>query len=131
MPHHSLYVQIAARYLEAARLTASTIPEASTFATYHAFESIACAWIRSRNRNVPLSHPTKLKLFLTLSNGQPFRRGAAVLEIELNAQRNRMLYPVPGGAGTYSLPETFATEFAAQNLIRRVAGLMSAITPHL
>lgn len=131
MPPHSLYVQIATRYLEAAKLTAATIPEASIFATYHAFESITCAWIRSRHRGVPLSHPTKLRLFLTLSNGQPFRRGAAVLEIELNAQRNRMLYPVPSGAGTYSLPENFATEFSARDLIRRVSGLIAQITPRL
>src|SRR4051812_31405151 len=131
MPHHTLYQQIALRYIDAASTLELTIPEVSTFATYHAFESIACAWIRSRNRKVPRKHADKLLRFLALSSGQGFRRGAAVLEVELNAQRNRMLYPTLNGLGHYVLPETLITGAQATKLRHRVDGLINQIIPHL
>ena len=78
-----------------------------------------------------MKHMAKLRLFLTLSNGQGFRRGAAALEIELNARRNRMLYPTFDGSGLYVLPETLITVGEARDLMRRVAGLVAQITPLL
>lgn len=131
MPHYSLYERIASRYIQAAGLTVASIPEAGAFATYHAFESIACAWIRSRNRPVPKSHARKLELFLALSRGRSFFRGAVALEIEISAQRNQMLYPVSKGAGVFGLPEDFMTAAKARDLHRRVTGLIALISVQL
>ena len=131
MPSPKQYQRIAERYATAAGITNSVIPEASGFSTYHAFESIGCAWIRHRGYRIPRPHLAKINLFVRLCRGYRFGRGAATLASVLSALRNQMLYPVPDGTGNYILPETVISAQDAANLLHRVQGLIQHISSNL
>ena len=133
MPRPQQFQRIATRYLEVAQLTSAPVPEASAFCSYHAFESIGCAWIRSRGHPVTRrsSHISKINLFVTLSRGETFRIGVARLGIVLNSLRNKMLYPVPNGVGTFDLPERHMNARDAADLLRRVRGIVAAVDRRL
>jgi hypothetical protein len=131
LPQPELYRRISERYSRASDLTVSQVPEASGFAAYHAFESIGGAWIRHNGRNVPLRHTAKLNQFVILSHGRNFKRGVTVLAIILSSLRNNMLYPRPDGIGGYELPETLLSSRDAEDLLRRVAGVIRRVSSQL
>lgn len=131
MPDPRQYERIAWRYLDAGNLTSAGVPEAAGFAAYHSFESIGAAWIRHHGRIVPARHVSKLNSFQSLSVGFTFGHGVAHLAILLTAVRNKLLYPVPDGVGGYSLPETVLGSHGAQDLLRRVRGIVTIVSGEL
>lgn len=131
MPQPEQYRRISERYAQAAELTNRNVPEASGFEAYHAFESIGAAWIRHCGQTVPRHHKTKLTHFVRLCRGRRFGRGAAVLAQALNGLRNRMLYPIPDANGNFELPENHISTQDAQDMVRRVRGLIRHVEADL
>jgi hypothetical protein len=123
-----MYEQIADRYLDAGGHLQDNIHEASLFASYHSFESIACAWLRHIGQQAhPLPHPEKIRRFILNSRNYRFNRQAATIGGVLQAMRNTFLYPTSDGRGGYQSPENKYSNANARQLLRdvgRVVGLV-------
>jgi len=131
MPQPEQYRRISERYAQAAEFTDGNVPEASGFDAYHAFESIGAAWIRHCGQMVPRSHKGKMRHFIQLCRGRRFGRSAAALAGVLNGLRNRMLYPIPDVNGNFDLPENQISSEDAEDMIRRVRGIIRQVEADL
>jgi HEPN domain-containing protein len=121
-----VYREIAERHLVAARAVLDRgLPDIAAFHCYHAFESIACAAIALRSRDIPRRHDAKLHRFVALSRGLPFSFGATTLAQIMNPTRSLSLYPTIS-ASIASPREAFDIS-TAENLLRRVEGFLAAV----
>ena len=127
MPRPDQYKKISERYLEASDNLLNSIHEAAGFAAYHAFESIGAAWIRKHNQSVSPKHTRKLNQFVSLSRGRGFGHGVARVSILVYSIREKMLYPIPEGDGSFSVPEDKFTQSDIEDLNRRVKGVVNQV----
>lgn len=131
MPQPAQFRRIAERYIDAADAMRGTVPEASAFASCHAFESIGAAWIRHGGCEVSRNHQAKLNRFVVLSRPTPFGRGAAFFATLTQALRNKMLYPSADGRGGYLVPEDHIDSRQASDLSKRIRGFITVVSQHL
>jgi len=130
------YGELARRYIDAAKvLLNSAADEAVGFLAYHAYESIASAWITHCNRNVPMIHPKKLNTFLSLAHRRPLNQAYSVASLNqfLEGLRDSFLYPIEdvSNPGTYRLPKDQINTAGATRLVNRVEGIINLIEPLL
>ena len=124
------YAEIAKRHLQAADLAVRNgLNEIATFHCYHAFESIACAAIAHQTKPIPRTHGGKVNKFVAMYRAHPFARGAAAVAAIVVPLRNRALYPEI--APTVAAPATLFTSHEAQRLVKRVDGVVKAISSAL
>lgn len=107
------------------------IQESVGFYAYHAFESIGSALIASRNRQVPRRHVAKLNTFTALSRGRGYGLPVSQLVIRLASLRSQFLYPEQQPDGSIRRPEDVITIRQAQELVRRVGGIIRGVSRDL
>jgi len=130
------YEELARRYLDAAEaLLGSKADETAGFLAYHAYESIASAWISHCDKPVPTSHPKKLNAFLSLANRNPLNqaRGVFVVNKIFEGLRDSFLYPIEdlSNRGTYFLPKDRMNTSQVGDLVERAKGIINLISPLL
>ena len=125
------YKNIADRYQTSANDLKETVHEVSAFAAYHAFESIGSAWLRQIGRKVPTSHRSKLREFAVRS--KPLKPGLSIAQmaILLEGIRNKLLYPFLTPQGIYEVPKKALTKKESKELVRRIGGIVRAVSRQL
>jgi hypothetical protein len=73
-----------------------------------------------------MAHISKLRRFLACAP-PAHRHAIAHVNILIAAIRNRVLYPVPDGAGGHNAPEDAFTAANARDLLQRVQGVYDVI----
>lgn len=131
MPDPIQYQRIAQRYGVAAKKLNGTVHEASAFAAYHAFESIGSAWLRHIGRKVPRSHRSKLREFAVRSKRLKASRVIGQMAVMLQAIRSKLLYPSLTFDGTHDEPEHAITPADSERLVKRVTGIIKAVSREL
>ena len=123
------YVRVAQRSVKAARVSqASSLHESSGFYAYHAFESIGGAVCHHRGRGFTAkSHPKKINQFVSASKSYSFFHAVARVSIILSSVRNRCLYPEQRPDGSMELPENWISAAQAQDMTRRVNGVIGSV----
>ena len=128
MPFPDSYIQVAERYTTGSQAGMDAgVQESGAFQAYHAFESTRGALATSRGHNYPRSHVRKLNMFTNLSNGRSYGIAVAQLAIQLNALRNRCLYPEEMPDGSIEEPRNRITEPQARRLLQRVRGILNRV----
>lgn len=128
MPLSHAYIEIAERYLISADSSLNSgIHESATFQAYHAFESTGGALAVSAGRYYPMPHTRKLNVFTVASNGRPYAIAVAQLAIQLNALRNRCLYPEETPDGVVIRPRNRLTQSQAVRIWSRVKGIFNRV----
>ena len=125
------YKDIADRYQISAKDLNETVHEVSAFAAYHAFESIGSAWLRQIGRKVPTSHRSKLREFSVRSKSLRTGLSIAKMAILLEGIRNKLLYPFLTSQGVYEVPKKALTKEEAKKLVRRIGGIVRAVSRQL
>ena len=125
MPLSHAYIEIAERYLISADSSLNSgIHESATFQAYHAFESTGGALAVSAGRYYPMP---QLNVFTVASNGRPYAIAVAQLAIQLNALRNRCLYPEETPDGVVIRPRNRLTQSQAVRIWSRVKGIFNRV----
>jgi hypothetical protein len=132
-PTPEQYLSIATRYEAVAGASHTAAHEGSAFATTHALESAACAWIRHKGQQVTRGQPHRVRLerFQFLTRGQPIGNLASSVTTTVNAMRNHLLYPRPLAGGGFDIPRTALSSSDALHLagrVRRVVAWVAANT---
>ena len=128
MPLSQAYIEIAERYLISADSSLNSgIHESATFQDYHAFESTGGALAVSTGRYYPTPHTRKLNIFTVASNGRPYAIAVAQLAIQLNALRNRCLYPEETPGGVVIRPRNRLTQSQAVRIWRWVKDIFNRV----
>lgn len=125
------YQGIADRYQTSANASNKIAHEVSAFAAYHAFESIGAAWLRHIGRKVPTSHRSKLREFSVRSKPLAMCLSIAQMAIFLEGIRNKLLYPFLTSNGIYEVPQKALTHTESKKLVRRVGGIVRAVSQQL
>ena len=131
MPDSRQYQSIADRYQVAAKELNGAVHEASAFTAYHAFESIGAAWLRHIGRKVPRSHQSKLREFGIRSKHLRSHKSIGQMALLLHAIRNKLLYPSLTSDGTYEEPRNTLTPTESKKMVRRVGGIVRAVSREL
>lgn len=121
------YLRIAKRAIAAGRSSLSVgVQEKAVFLLYHALESSGGALASSRSQEYAWRHDAKLNQMCAIAQG-PLRHSAVRLCTLLGSLRNRCLYPEDTGVQVRR-PENIVTAVEARELMRRVAGFVSALS---
>ena len=131
MPDPRQYQSIAARYQIAAKELNGTVHEVSAFTAYHAFESIGAAWLRHVGRKVPVRHHSKLREFSVRSRRLRAHKAIGQVALLLHAIRNKLLYPSLTSDGTYEEPRNILTPADSERIVKRVGGIVRAVSREL
>jgi hypothetical protein len=131
MPRRSLrdaFLRIASRSLDAADASADrSVQEKAGFLAYHSFESCGGAFCNARGIHFhPLSHPEKIRRFVTGARSERYARQVAQLAAEVKSLRNAFLYPRTIN-GAIAMPEDTITVAQARRLVGRLRSLAQRV----
>lgn len=126
------YLQIADRSLRTSEASlAASIPESAAFHAYHAFESVGGAFCSSFGEDYPTSHQRKVNQFVAVANRSTMRHrighNVAYVAILVGSIRNNCLYPIEVTDSDYQTPSDLIDNVDAQDLLRRVGGIVRSV----
>ncbi|MFU2014804.1 HEPN domain-containing protein [Peribacillus butanolivorans] len=134
MTEKEIYKDLAERFIYSAEQHINNNvnrQEVVAFKAYHAFESIASAYLLHYNQNVSTSHPKKLLAFLTLYKKHMVGKLPPLVIAQLVSQvvsvRNNFLYPIEGEIA----PKDFITLKDASDLSKRIKGVITKINKQI
>ena len=130
MTEKEIYIELADRFVIAAKNNELSIHEAAGFECYHAYESLAGAFNSHLGNQVSRSHGKKLQNFAVnyymnkTSSVNPYT--VAGLVIKLNNLRNIFLYPENNGID-FNAPKNQMSSNDVHKLISQVSSIISKI----
>lgn len=126
------FAEIAERAVDAASSgETANLSEVTGFYSYHWVESTGGAWCPhvglSADAYRRLRHEDKLTAFVKSARGHRFEKQARELAIVVSSLRNRFLYPVNDGAGSFSTPQYELNMSGAKCLLARARALFKSV----